>query len=305
MRHCAFLTMAEPEGYVIDDEHAYEPLRALGWQVEAVPWNRPGVAWGDYELVVIRSTWDYHHDPQAFLAVLAEIARRVRLENRLDLVHWNLRKTYLRDLAARGVPIVPTVWRDRLGAGDLERLLETVPGEEAVLKPVVGANAEGAFRLDRRNASERAAEVEEYFSDRALMAQPFARAVLEEGEYSLFYFGGEHSHTILKTPRPEDFRVQEEHGGIIRAVRAGAALRAAGAAALAAVGDAPLYLRADFVRSGGGGAFWLLEPELIERSLDLRMDPEAPARFARALDARMTTAKAAGPAPSTRRGGQT
>ncbi len=288
MRHCAFLTLADPADYVIDDEHAYEPLRALGWRVEAVPWNRPGVAWGEFELVVIRSTWDYHHDPDAFLAVLAEIERQgVRLENRLDLVRWNLRKTYLRDLAARGVQIVPTVWRDRLGAGELERLLEEVPGAEAVIKPVVGANAEGAFRLDRRAARRRAGEVEEYFSDRALMAQPLVRAVLEEGELSLFYFGGEHSHTILKTPESGDFRVQEEHGGNIRAVVAEDALRDAGRAALEAVGEAPLYLRADFVRSNDGASFWLMELELIEPSLYLRMDPQAPGRFARALGARM------------------
>ncbi len=285
MRHCAFLTMADPAGYFIDDEHAYEPLAALGWRVEAVPWNRPGVAWGDYDLVVIRSTWDYFHDPDAFLAVLAEIERSgVRLENPLELVRWNLRKTYLRDLEARGVPVAPTVWRDRLAPGELLSLLDEVPGEEAVLKPVVGANAEGAFRLDRHSARERASEVENYYSARALMAQPFARYVLDEGEYSLFYFAGEHSHTILKTPRSEDFRVQEEHGGVIRAVDAEDALVAAGRTVLEAVGEAPLYLRADFVRSGEGATFWLMELELIEPSLYLRMDPEAPVRFARAVD---------------------
>ncbi len=287
MRHCAFLTMADPAGYVIDDEHAYEPLAALGWRVETVPWNRPGVAWGDYDLVIIRSTWDYFHDPDAFLAALAGIERSgVRLENPLELVRWNLRKTYLRDLAARGVPIAPTVWRDRLAPGELLPVLDEVPGEEAVIKPVVGANAEGAFRLDRQAARERTAEVERYFAGRPLMAQPFARAVLDEGEYSLFYFGGELSHAILKTPESGDFRVQEEHGGTIRAVSAEDALRDAGRAVLAAVGEAPLYLRADFVRSndGAGAPFWLMEVELIEPSLYLRMDPEAPARFARALD---------------------
>ncbi len=295
-RTCAFLTLAEPGDYVIDDEHAYEPLAELGWRVEAVPWNRPDVPWEAYDLVVIRSSWDYTEDLDGFLAVLEEIERRgVQLENRLPLVRWNLYKTYLRDLAERGVATVPTLWRDRLASGELLALFEAVASDEMVVKPVVGANAEGAYRLDARSVRERAGEVEAYYADRPLQAQPLARAVLDEGEYSLIYLGGEHSHTILKTPKADDFRVQEEHGGIIRAVGGDDALNRAGRQTLEALDEAPLYLRADFVRSNNGTAsprrgaresYWLMELELVEPSLYLRMDPQAPRRFAHALDTR-------------------
>lgn len=289
--------MAEPGGYVIDDEHAYEPLRAIGWQVEAVPWTLREVDWERFDMVVIRSPWDYTADVDAFLATLAEIeSRGVRLENRLSLVRWNLHKTYLRDLAGRGLAIVPTLWRPRLRPGDLEALYEEVTGgvggDEIVIKPVVGASAEGAYRLDAGTRRERAGEVESFYADRELQAQPLARAVLEEGEYSLIYFNGEHSHTLLKTPKTDDFRVQEEHGGIIRGVTAEDALRDAGDATLEALDETPLYLRADFVRSNNGDDFWLMELELVEPSLYLRTDPGAPARFARALDARFHNAAA-------------
>jgi glutathione synthase/RimK-type ligase-like ATP-grasp enzyme len=288
MRRCAFLTLADPTGYVIDDHHAYAPLAALGWQVDAVPWDRPGVAWEGYDLVVIRSPWDYTRDPAGFLAVLAEIERRsARLENALPLVRWNLDKSYLRDLAARGVATVPTVWRERLAPGELAGLFEQVASAEMVVKPVIGANAEGAFRLDARAVREQAGTVEAHYADRALMAQPFVRAVLDEGEFSLFYFNGEYSHAILKTPRSGDFRVQEEHGGVITVALPDQALRRAGRTALAAVGEAPLYLRADFVRADSGDGYWLIELELVEPALYLRMDPEAPERFARAVDARV------------------
>lgn len=297
MRHCAFLTLEDPGDFVIDDELAYEPLAELGWRVEAVPWTRPGVRWGDFDVVVIRSPWDYPSDPDAFLAVLGEIERSgTMLFNGLDLVRWNLRKTYLREVEARRVPIVPTIWRDHLAPGDLVELFEAVCAtgkgvEEIVLKPVVGANADGAFRLDRHAARDRAQEVEAFYTDRELMAQPFAHAILDEGEYSLFYFDGEHSHAILKTPKTTDFRVQEEHGARIRRVEAGEALLAAAEAALRALGKPPLYARVDLVRANDGthdGAdFWLMELELIEPSLYLRMDPEAPRRFARALHRRV------------------
>jgi len=288
MRRCAFLTMSDPSGYVIDDDLARAPLAALGWEVETAPWDRPGTRWEDYAVVVVRSPWDYAARPGEFLATLSEIeARGVRIENPLPLIRWNLDKGYLRDLARRGVATVPTIWRPWLAAGELAGLFAEVGGGEMVLKPVVSASAAGAFRLDRRGVETRAAEVEGYFAERALMAQPFASAVLDEGEWSLFYFNGEPSHAVVKRPAAGDFRVQEEHGGLIRAVEPEPALRRAGAAVVAAVGEAPLYLRADLVRANGGEGFWLMELELTEPSLYLRMDPEAPGRFARALAARM------------------
>ena len=289
MRRCAFLTLEESAGYFIDDELAHGPLSDLGWVVDAVPWTRAGVAWGDFAAVVIRSTWDYTRDPDRFLLVLAEIERSgTRLFNPLDLVRWNLRKTYLRELAEGGVPVVPTVWRDRLLPGELPGLLEEVGGVEAVIKPVIGGGARGAYRLDRGSPRELIAAVEAHYADRALMAQPFVPAITAEGEFSLFYFNGEHTHTVLKTPKAEDFRVQPEHGGIIRAVEAEEALHAAGKIVLGALGEAPLYARADFVRANEGGGFWLMELELIEPSLYLRMDAAAPVRFARALHERFT-----------------
>ena len=39
MRRCAFLTLEDPTGYVIDDELAYAPLAALGWRVDTIPWR--------------------------------------------------------------------------------------------------------------------------------------------------------------------------------------------------------------------------------------------------------------------------
>lgn len=279
--------MADPAGFMIDDELAYEPLRALGWQAEAVPWQRRGVSWESYDAVVIRSTWDYYQDLEGFLCVLEEIERSgTSIQNPVGLVRWNLSKTYLRDLSARGVPIVPTLFRKRMQVGDAERIFSQLASPEVVLKPVVSANAIGAFRLDGDSLRGRSSEVEAFFSCRELMAQPLVRSVLLEGEYSLFYFNGQYSHAILKTPAPGDFRVQEEHGANVRAIAAGPELREAGERVLRALPTTPLYARVDLVRSGDDASYWLMELELVEPSMYLRMDPESPARFARALDER-------------------
>jgi hypothetical protein len=282
MRRIAFLTLHDPTGFVMDDDLAIAPLARRGCQVETLPWDRAGVDWTHYDLVVLRSTWDYQHHAERFLATLADIeASGTRLENSRRVVGWNMQKSYLRDLASHGVPIVPTLWRDGLGPGDLMPLFEELGCGEAVIKPVMSGNAQGAWRLDHRNVALQAAEIEAYYAKRPLMLQPFEPGIRDEGEFSLLYFNGVHSHSILKVPKSGDFRVQEEHGSEIRAVAAESALLAAGAAAMEAIGSQLLYARADLVRHGD--EFRVMELELVEPALYLRMDPGAPDRFADAI----------------------
>ncbi len=282
MRRAAFLTLSDTSGFVIDDDLALDPLARRGWGVETLPWNRRGTDWRRFDLVVIRSTWDYQHHAESFLAVLAEIEQSgTRLENGSEIVRWNMRKSYLNELAARGVATVPTLWRERLGPGELMPLFDELESQEAVIKPVMSGNAEGAWPLDRVTAQAMAAEIETYFAQRPLMMQPFERGIVDEGEFSMIYFNGRHSHSILKVPKRGDFRVQEEHGSEIRSVAPEPALRAAGDAAIAAIGRKLLYARADLVRSSDG--FRVMELELVEPALYLRMDPGAPDRLAEAI----------------------
>ena len=152
MRRVAFLTLHDPAGFVIDDELAVLPLARRGIKVETIPWDRADVDWRQYALVVIRSTWDYPHDAEAFLRVLETIERLgVRLENGSEIVRWNMRKTYLRDLAARGIEIVPTFWREGLRRGELVPLFEELRSNEARDQARHGRQRPG--RLATRRAS--------------------------------------------------------------------------------------------------------------------------------------------------------
>ncbi len=282
MRHCAFLTMDEPHGFATYDHLLHEPLVRRGWHVENVSW-RADADWGDFEVVVVRSPWDYHAEPEAFFGVLETIDRSAaRLENPLALMRWNVHKTYLRDLEARGFPIVPTRWLDGLTENDLPALYEAFDTDELVVKPVIGANADDTFRLPLGVPLNEALTV---FENRACMVQPFVPAVVREGEFSLFYFGEAYSHAILKTPAPHDFRVQEERGSTIRAAEPEPALRAVSDAVQASLSPRPLYARIDFVRLPTG--FALMEVELIEPSLYFPYDDASPERFADAFAQRI------------------
>jgi len=294
-RRCAFLTLADPAGFVMDDRHAIEPLARVGWSVDSVPWDQEPVAWSSFDAVVIRSTWNYQHAPDRFLSVVAAIERSgIPLFNPAELVRWNLRKTYLQDLSARGIAIVPSRFLDRFRPGEMERLFEDLGSDEIVLKPVVSASAERTFRLSATSWRGRASELAEELGSRALLAQPFVHAVPEDGEYSLFYFDGAFSHAVRKTPACGDFRVQEEHGAEIVTITPSAEILWTGDEVMSMLPEVPLYARVDLVQANDAADFWLMELELIEPSLYLRMDPDAPRRFAEAFVRQVTRFRSTG-----------
>jgi glutathione synthase/RimK-type ligase-like ATP-grasp enzyme len=284
MKHCAFLTLDERGDFVIDDEHAIAPLGDLGWRISTVSWRQTGIPWREFDAVVVRSTWDYWDDVPCFLEVLSRIDRSTRLANPLDVIHWNLSKSYLRDLEGKGIGIVPTAWPDTLSPAAIRRWCHSLGSSEGVVKPVVGANGVDAYRVADTDDSDRLAEIAACFKDREVMVQRFMPNILSEGEHSLFFFAGRFSHAILKVPAANEFRSQEERGAEIRSVVPESGLLERGRQALAAIASPLLYARIDFVRDDSGD-FAVMELELIEPSMYLRTDAEAPARFARAIDA--------------------
>ncbi len=282
-RRCCFLSMDDMGHYVADDDLAIAPLDDLGWEVSTISWRDTDVDWNEFAIVVIRTPWDYQRSPNEFLTVLERIdSSNARLENPLDVVKWNLDKRYLIDLESRGLQIVPTIWDGVYDQRVFYRWMADLGCDELIIKPTVSATAEHTYRLMEFDAS-----LVDVFADRSFMVQPFLESIVTEGEYSLFYFNGEYSHTILKSPKAEDFRVQEEHGGLITAFEPDQKLRDAGRRAFEMIKPSPLYARVDLVRDDES-EFALIELELIEPALYLRMDPEAPARFARAIDVLMS-----------------
>ena len=262
MKRCAFLTMDDETGFVIDDVHAHAPLTALGWQVTSPSWRQCQVPWSEFDAVIIRSCWDYPPLVTEFLDVLEHIDNVSRLANPLELVRWNLSKSYLRDLEAQGVGIVPTLWADDLDETSLMHSLDRLNTTTVVIKPLVGANGEDTFCISSSEDTGQVEKIIRLFRNRAHMVQPFMDKVITEGEFSLFYFNGKYSHAILKKPANSEFRSQEERGATIKAARPEARLLQRGRQALESISPAPLYARIDFVRDDDGD-FRVMEMELI------------------------------------------
>lgn len=272
-----------------DDELLAAALRCTGVRVDAVAWNAPGVDWRAWDAVVLRSTWDYHLVPDDFRAWLAAREREgVAVVNPAPLVRWNLDKRYLRALAERGVPVVPTRWLEPGDATTLPQLLEAAGWDEAVVKPAVSASAWHTWRTSRASAGTDASRVAALVERGAVLVQPYLAEVARDGEWSLMCFAGEFSHAVVKHPVAGDFRVQKEFGGSAElapppdGAREAAARVLAESAALAGVAVADIaYARVDGCIVDG--AFVLMELEVLEPTLFLAHDARAADRCAAAI----------------------
>jgi len=278
MKRCAFLSMDSLEDFFSYDTMLFEPLKKVGWLAEEVSWRKTDVDWNVYDVVVIRTTWDYQDDVEGFMACLQRIeASSAQLQNSLKIVEWNISKNYLKDLQNQGINIVPTLWFDSFSLNDVQAGFTYFDSPQLVIKPLVSANADHTYRLTPENLVQQADQLKAIFVNREFMLQPFLTGIVEEGEYSLFYFAGHYSHSILKQPESGDFRVQEEHGGQLKSIQPCEEMLTAARHCLAALPEDVLYARIDLVRYKN--EFAVIEIELIEPSLYFNMDANSPQRF--------------------------
>ena len=250
--------------------------------MSAAPWNGPFGPFAGAEAVVIRATWDYHDAADAYLAWLSRLDP-ARTFNAPDLIRWNLSKTYVSYLAARGaavprsIDVPPT-------AADVAAALDALAVDDAVIKPLIGASGFGVERVRR---GEEAAALERTRSgkraDRVLV-QEFVGGV-EHGELAGVFFDGAFSHGLRRVPARGEFRVNSQYGGRMEATRVSAETIVAMTAVLALLPHRPLYARVDGVVDGP--RFVVMEVEVNEPGLGLDLAPGAADRFADALVARL------------------
>lgn len=237
-----------------------------------MPWDDTGTDWGGFDLVVIRSTWDYSWRAGEFVAWAQKCGAVTRLANPAEVVRWNTDKRYLGDLTAAGVPVVPTRY---LAPGDAPDL----PGDhEYVVKPTSGAGARYAARYlpgDHDTAVRHLARMHE--EGLTAMVQPYLAGIDVSGERALQFFGGRFLHASRKgavlAPGTAYDADKVAHPDLVPWTPTPAELSVA-ERALAAVPDAPelLYARVDLV-DGEDGEPRVMELELVEPNLFLDLHP--------------------------------
>lgn len=275
-------------GFSCYDHMLFKPLNKLGWNAEEVSWKDKKINWSEYDSVIVRSAWDYQDNPDEFVKVLEKINKsKTVLFNDLEIMKWNMNKSYLFDLGNKGIPIPTSLYFEKYNSQATADSFYKLNCDEIVIKPLISASAFNTFRVRKNKLNEVDEILTSTFFNRSFLIQPFLRNIVEEGEYSLFYFGGRYSHTILKTPKENDFRVQEEHGGILKLVEPNRSMKKTAEQVLKSIPKL-LYARVDLARTEEDN-FVLMELELIEPSLYFNMAPDSAAFFAQVFDEWMSS----------------
>ena len=270
----------------VDDRPLHEACAELGLDARVLAWDDPSVDWAAFDGVLIRTTWDYTARPAEGVHATTPIF------NDPTVVRWNTRKTYLRELAERGVPVVPTVWLESGDAFDLPAALEGLGAERGFLKPVIGASSESTMRFTAPAELSAAEEfLTEALATRDMMIQPYLDTVESEGERSVLFIDGEVTHCVSKHPVKGDYRTQDDYGASDRPFTPDESELAFARHAVEATGfEDLLYARVDYLRDASGSPR-LIELELVEPSLFFRHGPGAAMRLARALRDRAAARK--------------
>ena len=281
MPRVALATSSKYPNLTDDDRLLLEPLAQRNIQAEPAIWNDASRNWSRFDAVIIRSCWDYHLQPEKFLRWIAGLqALSVSVFNSADIIRWNADKTYLRDLEAKGIAVVPTLWPEPGNPISLNASLRELAWPKAVVKPRISATAYRTQLVTPENAISTQALFDDLRQDPGVMVQKFMDGITTEGEWSLMFFAGAFSHAVIKCPKRGDFRVQNDFGGTAHLADPPPDVLAAAAQAVRAV-DATQYARVDGVVDEG--QFRLMELELIEPALFLAEHNAAPTQFAEAI----------------------
>lgn len=269
LRIATCMTLPEPD---VDEAPLAAALAVGGFDAQLVAWDDPAADWDAPIPTIIRSTWNYALDVDAFLAWVDRVAKAGPLFNPPEVVSGNVKKRYLLELAARGVPVVPTTLVER---GESCAL----PAGRFVIKPEVGAGSLGAKAFDGPSDAARA-HLAALTANGAALVQPYVASVEGYGERSIVMIDGELSHAIRKSPRfagdseniAGPFPIAEDE-------------HAVASAALAPYGDL-LYGRVDLARDAQDRPM-VMELELVEPSLFFNRGPGSALRYVAGLRRRL------------------
>ncbi|HZL02401.1 MAG TPA: hypothetical protein VFC48_04675 [Cellulomonas sp.] len=287
-----------------DDAPLVPAFAERGVVAEPVVWDDPAVDWSVYDLVLIRSTWDYTDRPREFLEWTRRVEQSTRLVNPASAVAWNIDKSYQRTLERAGLPIVPTIWLDPERNFDSRSIHTRFPAfGDFVIKPTISAGSRDTGRYSAGETPSRALAITHAKSllqaGRHVMLQRYLRQVDTVGETAIVFVDGVFSHAVRKAPLLDGpFRAptttsvlyKEE---VMSARDASPAEREIAERVVAALPelvpgvDGPLlYARVDLIPDDAGNPV-VLELELTEPSFFFALAPGAIDRLVDAVVSRL------------------
>lgn len=256
-----------------------EALNKRGIQSALVTWEDESVEWDEAPLAINRIVTTYQWHPEEFLIWAKKVERITPLWNSSPVLKWNIHKKYLLELQQHGISVPETLMIEQNMERKIEEILEEVPWDEVVLKPGIGEGSAGLRRFKKdshglaehfwnlnRDGYEQVFDFSEQafeYPARDTLIQRYVPEIETRGEASLFYFGEEYSHAVLKKPKSGDFRAHSVWGAEVAHYDPGDREIQVGFDSLGVVGDSVEFARIDLIPSRP-------EPTIIEVEL---LDP--------------------------------
>jgi glutathione synthase/RimK-type ligase-like ATP-grasp enzyme len=278
---CAAIPNLEP-----DDQLLRQELEARKIRTHVVNWRAPAM-WSHYDLVLIRSPWDYIDHRDEFVQWAHHVSRGVELSNPAALMEWNTHKQYLIELKARGVPTIPTELLRARTEVSLRAMMVRHDWHDIVIKPAVASGSKDTLRFSREEVDAAQAHLDALVARQDVLIQPFVAAIQSQGEVSLVFFRGAFSHAVRKKPKTGDFRVQVQYGGQYDATTPEPQELETAMIAMDQLPEPPFYARVDMVWDGAHEQPLVMEVELIEPVLFFGYAPQGAKPFAMAIEQRL------------------
>jgi glutathione synthase/RimK-type ligase-like ATP-grasp enzyme len=279
MPKIAFATCSELPNLTENDRLLIPLFEENGFVVSAEIWDDSVVNWRIYDVVLIRSTWDYYLKPSEFKTWVSQFqTSKTTLINSPEIVLKNSHKFYLKELQEKGVAIIPTLFSlEKIGLETLKKW------EKVVIKPAVSAGSHATEVFETSTLTQ--TTFNQKLSNGDWLIQLFLPEIQNTGEISMVFFGGKFSHAIQKVPKSGDFRVQKQFGAKYLKFEPNGDLIDVAANIVEIAGKGSVYARVDGILIKN--EFLLMEIEMIEPDLFFEYTPDGPNKFLEAVLARI------------------
>jgi glutathione synthase/RimK-type ligase-like ATP-grasp enzyme len=281
-----FFDLPNPNWYekqvLQEDNILLSALQKKGLKAVRTYWDNPNFDFADTQITLFRTIWDYFHRFNEFSNWLNSTMKKTQLINSPEILYWNIDKHYLYDLYVKGINIPKTFFIERGESKTLQNFFLNSGFEEAILKPAISGAGRHTYKLSLTNILEHEAIYSQLIKNEALLLQEYQSNITKTGEIAVILFNGEYSHSVLKTAKKGDFRVQDDFGGTVKLYTPNTDEIEFAKNVISECSSLPIYARVDIMRDNHYNPV-LGELELIEPELWFRFYPRAAEMMTQAI----------------------
>lgn len=284
MKKVALITYSKLPNLVDGDNLLLKPFNKNGFEVKAVPWDQPDTNWNNFDIVILRSCWNYIDKFNDFTIWLDDLEEnKVNLWNPVQIIKWNSNKNYLLDLEKNGVSIIPTKVFNKNNIKIIPEYLESLEKYDTiVIKPIVGNRSLNVIKINKNKFDINNIEFENLIKGTEVLIQPYLKEIEKDGEFSFVFFNKKYSHAMYKKPKQGEYRTHPDFGGIEDKFKPNDNFILQAENILKRIDSPLLYARVDTICVNG--KLYLMELELTEPYLYFEFEEKAAQRFVEAVE---------------------